>query len=339
MSNTMNESMATLNTSWVSRRSLTVLLAGLSLVATGALAQAKYPEKPITLVVPYGAGTGTDALGRLLASAMPKLLGQPMIVDNKAGASAQIGTQVVTRSTPDGYTLLLGTDQVVCFNPVLFKSLPYNPTRDLIPVAGLTLHPYVLAVSSELPVRTVAELVALAKAKPGSISFASTGVATSAHLTGELFKAEAKIEMTHVAYQSGAQLFPDLVANRVQLMFYPYQQLKPFLDSGKVRALATTTERRTAFLPNVPAMPELGFPRTVLGAWLSIYAPAGTPADRVATLTDAFKKAMAMPDVGGTLAPQGVLPSYRTPTELAAYGAAQSKVCEEVVKISGAKLD
>jgi len=339
MKNTMNNSITTAKTSSFSRRSLTALLAGLSLVATGALAQAKFPEKPITLVVPYGAGTGTDALGRLLSSAMPKLLGQTMIVDNKAGASAQIGTQAVTRSAPDGYTLLLGTDQVVCFNPVLFKSLPYNATRDLLPVAGLTLHPYVLAVSSELPVRTVAELVALAKAKPGSISFASTGVATSAHLTGELFKAEAKIEMTHVPYQSGSQLFPDLVANRVQLMFYPYQQLKPFLDSGKVRALATTTERRTAFLPNVPTMPELGFPRTVLGAWLSIYAPAGTPADRVATLTEAFKKAMEMPDIGGTLAPQGVLPSYRTPTELAAFGAAQSKVCEEVVRISGAKLD
>jgi tripartite-type tricarboxylate transporter receptor subunit TctC len=321
------------------RRCAITMMVALSAVVTGAHAQTAYPNKPITLVVPYGAGTGTDALGRLLSSAMPKLLGQTMIVDNKAGASAQIGTQVVTRSTPDGYTLLLGTDQVVCFNPVLFKSLPYNATRDLLPVAGLTLHPYVLAVSSELPVNSVAELVALAKAKPGSISFASTGVATSAHLTGELFKAEAKIEMTHVPYQSGSQLFPDLVANRVQLMFYPYQQLKPFLDSGKVRALATTTERRTAFLPNVPTMPELGFPRTVLGAWLSIYAPAGTPADRVATLTEAFKKAMEMPDVGGTLAPQGVLPSYRTPTELAAFGAAQSKVCEEVVRLSGAKLE
>jgi len=308
------------------------------LLATAVHAQDKFPSKPITLVVPYGAGTGTDALGRRLAAVMPTLLGQPMVVENKAGASAQIGTQAVTRSTPDGYTLLLGTDQVVCFNPVLFKSLSYNP-RDLLPVAGLTLHPYILAVPADLPVKSVADLVALAKSKPGQLSFASTGVATSAHLTGELFKQEAKIDLTHVPYQSGAQLFPDLIEGRVQMMFYPYQQLKPYLDSGKLRVLASTTEKRTEFLPNVPTMPELGFPKTVLGAWLSIYAPVGTPADRVATLTAAFKKALEMPDVGGTLAPQGVEPRYRNPSELAAYGEAQLEICRDVVRISGAKIE
>jgi tripartite-type tricarboxylate transporter receptor subunit TctC len=322
-----------------SRRTFSAMLATLPLIGTGARAQAKFPEKPINLVVPYGPGTGTDALGRRLALVMPGLLGQPMVVDNKPGASAQIGTQAVTRSAPDGYTLLLGGDQVVCFNPVLFKSLPYHPTRDLMPVAGLTLHPYILVVPTDLPVRTVADLVALAKSKPGSLSYASTGVATSAHLTGELFKQEAKIEMTHVPYQSAAQLFPDLLEGRVSMMFYPYQQLKPYLDSGKLRVLASTTERRTEFLPQVPTMPELGYPRTVLGAWLSVYAPAGTPADRIARLSEAFKKALEMPDIGGTLPPQGVLVSYRNPTELAAFGAAQLEVCRDVVRISGAKLD
>jgi tripartite-type tricarboxylate transporter receptor subunit TctC len=204
-----------------SRRTFSAMLATLPLIGTGARAQAKFPEKPINLVVPYGPGTGTDALGRRLALVMPGLLGQPMVVDKKPGASAQIGTQAVTRSAPDGYTLLLGGDQVVCFNPVLFKSLPYHPTRDLMPVAGLTLHPYILVVPTDLPVRTVADLVALAKSKPGSLSYASTGVATSAHLTGELFKQEAKIEMTHVPYQSAAQLFPDLLEGRVSMMFYP----------------------------------------------------------------------------------------------------------------------
>lgn len=322
-----------------SRRYAMALLACLPLIAPSVQAQGKFPEKPITLVVPYGTGTGTDALGRLLSLPMPGILGQSMIVDNKPGASAQIGTQAVARATPDGHTLLVGTDQIVCFNPVLFKNLPYNATRDLAPVAGLTLHPYILVVPASLPVRTVAELVALAKSKPGTMSFASTGVATSAHLTGELFKREAGIDITHVPYQSGAQLFPDLLEGRVAMMFYPYQQVKPYLDSGKLRVLASTTDRRTGFLPNVPTMPELGFPKTVLGAWLSIYAPAGTPPDRIATLSAAFKKALEMPDVGGTLPPQGIELRYRTPTELAAYQAAQLEVCREVVKISGAKLE
>ena len=322
-----------------SKRRFTVILASLPFIATAAFAQTNFPEKPITLVVPYGAGTGTDALGRKLANVMQSLLGQPMVVENKAGASAQIGTQHVARSAPDGHTLLVGTDQVVCYNPILFKNLPYNVTKDLTPVAGLTLHPYVLAVPTSLNVKTVAELVALGKAKPGTLSFASTGVATSAHLTGELFKQEAKLDMTHVPYQSGAQLFPDLLENRVSMMFYPYQQLKPYIDSGKLRALATTTEKRTDFLPNIPTMPELGYPKTVLGAWLSIYAPAGTPADRVNKLSDAFKKALDMPDVGGTLPPDGVLVSYRNPAALGTYAAAQLEVCREVIRVSGAKLE
>jgi tripartite-type tricarboxylate transporter receptor subunit TctC len=339
MTNTIHPS--TFATDGVSRgrRRFSAMLATLPVLSVGAQAQGKFPEKSVTLVVPYGTGTGTDALGRRLSAVMPGLLGQQMIVDNKPGASAQIGTQAVVRSAPDGHTLLLGTDQVVCFNPVLFKNLPYNPARDLLPVAGLTLHPYILVVPADMPVRSVADLVALGKSKPGTLSFASTGVATSAHLIGEVFKQEAKIEMTHVPYQSGAQLFPDLLEGRVSMTFYPYQQLKPFLDAGKLRVLASTTEKRTSFLPNVSTMPELGYPRSVLGAWLSIYAPAGTPADRVALLSEAFRKAMAMPEIGGVLPQEGVEVHYRNPTELAAYGAAQSEVCREVVRISGAKLD
>lgn len=326
------------NTRFTTRKFITII-ASLPLIASTAIAQVNFPEKPISLVVPYGAGTGTDALGRKLAAALQDMLGQPVVVENKAGASAQIGTQFVARSAPDGHTLLVAGDQVVCYNPILFKNLPYNVTKDLTPVAGLTLHPYVLVVPTSLNVKTVAELVALGKSKPGSLSFASTGVATSAHLTGELFKQEAKLEMTHVPYQSGAQLFPDLLEGRVSMMFYPYQQVKPYIDTGKLRALATTTEKRTDFLPTVATMPELGYPKTVLGAWLSIYAPAGTPADRVNKLSEAFKKALEMPTVGGTLPPDGVLVSYRNAAALGAYAAAQLEVCREVVRVSGAKLE
>ena len=339
MTSKLDKSNAGPKSASLSKQKVAMILASLPLIATTAFAQGKFPEKPITLVVPYGAGTGTDALGRKLANVMQDMLGQPMIVDNKPGASAQIGTSFVARSVPDGHTLLVGTDQVVCYNPVLYQKLPYNVTKDLTPVAGLTLHPYVLAVPTSLNVHSVAELVALAKSKPNTLTFASTGVATSAHLTGELFKQEAKIEITHIPYQSGAQLFPDLLEARVSMMFYPYQQLKPYIDTGKLRALATTTEKRTDFLPNVATMPELGFPKTVLGAWLSIYAPAGTPADRVNKLSEAFKKALEMPTVGGTLPPDGVLVSYRNPAALGAYAAAQLDVCRDVVRISGAKLE
>lgn len=324
------------NQSSIARRRVVAMLAGAPLVGTGVRAQATFPEKPITLIVPYGTGTGTDALGRRLAAPMQGLLGQPMVVDNKAGASAQLGTQHVARAAPDGYTLLVGTDHILCFNPLLFSKLTYN-TRDLVPVAGLTLHPYILAVAADLPARTVPELVALAKTR--QLSFASTGLGTSAQLTGEVFKAEAKIPLLHVPYQSGAQLFPDLLENRVSMIFYPYQQLKPHIDSGKLRVLATTTERRTSFLPNVPTMPELGYPKTVLGAWLSIYAPAGTPPDRIAKLSDAFRKALAMPDVGGPLPADGIEVRYRTPSEMGAFAASQAEVCREVVKIANVKLD
>ncbi|WP_286563817.1 Bug family tripartite tricarboxylate transporter substrate binding protein [Variovorax brevis] len=316
-----------------------MLLVTMLMFATSAMAQAKFPEKPINLVVPYSAGTGADALARQLAAVMPGLLGQPMVVENKAGGSAQIGSQAVARSAADGYSLLVGNDQVMCFNPVLYKTLPYHPTRDFVPVAGLTLHPYVLAVPNSLNVKTVAELVALAKAKPGSLSFASTGIATSAHLTGELLKAEAQIELTHVPYQSAAQLFPDLIEGRVSMLFYPYQQLKPYIDSGKLRALATTTERRSTWLKDVPAMPEIGYPKIIQGAWAGIYAPANTPADRVTRLSEAFKMALEKPEVNGPLTAGGIEVAYRTPNELAAFAAQKLDVCQEVVKIAKVKLE
>lgn len=323
------------------RRVAIAMLATLSSMVTmsSAQAQAAYPSKPIQLVVPYGAGTGTDAMARRLSSVMQGQLGQPMIVEDKPGGMAQIGSQAVARSAPDGHTLLMATDQVMCFNPVLIKNLSYNATRDFTPVAGISYHPYILVVPSSLPVRNVAELVALAKAKPGTLSYASTGIATSAHIVGEVFKQEAKIDISHVPYQAGAQLFPDLVEGRVHMLFYPYQLLKPYIDTGKLRVLASTTERRVTWLRDLPTMPELGYARTVMGAWMAIYAPAGTPADRVARLTDAFKKALQMPDVGGPLPELGIDVTFRTPTELTAFAAAELNRCQDVVKISGAKLD
>ncbi len=321
------------------RRMAIAAIAVMSLLTAGVNAQTRSGDRPIQLVVPYGTGTGTDALGRLLAKVISAQTGQSVIVDNKPGASAQIGAQAVARSAPDGKTLLLAGDHVMCFNPVLFKNLPYQPKRDFTAVAGLTIHPFVLAVPTILNVRTVAELINLSKQTPNGLTFASTGVATSAHLAGEVFKRESKINMIHVPYQSGAQLFPDLIEGRVSMTFYPYQQLKPYIDSGKLRALAITTERRATWLPDVPSMPEIGYPKTLLAAYLNIYAPAGLPANVVAQYTEMFKHAAESPDIAGTIPKDGVEVRYLNPGQLESFDTKLAEACREIVAMSGAKLE
>lgn len=325
--------------STTSRRRVLEILAALPIAATGARAQGNFPERSIQLIVPYGAGTATDALARKLASVMPGLLGQSVVVENRAGGNAFIGAQAAARSAPDGYTLILATDHVMCYNPALFKSLPYNPIRDFAAVAGLTSHPHLLAVSPSVPARSLAELVALAKAQPGSLTFSSTGVGTAAHLVGEVFKKEAGIDITHVPYPGGNQLFTDLLAGRVSMVFYAYQALKPYLDTGKLRALAIASERRVDWLPDVPTMPELGYQKTVMAAWLAVYAPAGTPDERIARIADALKTALDMPEVGGQLRPLGIDIRYRSPREQTAFTAAQLNHCRDIVQLTGAKLD
>jgi len=329
----------TLEACGISRRRVATLLASLPLVATTAPAQGQFPDRPVRLIVPYGPGTGTDALARRLAAVMPGLIGQTMTVENRPGANAFIGAETAARSAPDGYTLILSTDHVMCYNPALFKSLPYNPTKDFAPVAGLTSHPHLLVVSPDVPAKSVAELVALAKAKPGTLSVASTGVGTAAHLVGEIFKREAGIDILHVPYPGATQLFSDLLSGRTSMLFYPYQAVKPYLETGKLRALGNASERRAAWLRDVPTMGELGYPRTVMAAWLAVYAPAGTPADRVARLADAFKKAVDMPEVSSQLLANGIDIQYRPPAELAAFTASQMNRCQDIVRLSGAKVE
>ncbi len=321
------------------RRKALGLLAGLPFAASTAHSEGAYPDKPLQLIVPYGTGTATDSLARRLASAMPALVGQNMQVENRGGGNGFIGAQFAARAAPDGYSFILATDHVMCYNPALFKTLPYSPTRDFTAVAGLTSHPHLLVVSPSVPARNVAELVALAKKSPGSLTFASTGVGTAAHLVGEVFKQDANIDITHVPYPGGAQLFPDLLSGRVSMAFYAYQLLKPYMDTGKLRALANATDRRADWLPELPTMPELGYPRTVMAAWLAIYAPKGTPADRVTRMSDAFRKALEMPDIGGQLPQIGIDIRYRSPADQASFTVAQLNHCQAVVALSGAKVE
>jgi len=321
------------------RRTILAGLAALPAFGGAPRAQRAFPERPVRLVVPYGAGSATDTLTRQIATVMSPSLGQPAVVDNRPGANTIIAAEHVARSAPDGYTLIVATDQLMCFNPVLFQHrLPYDPMRDFAAVAGLTAHPLMLVVSPALPARSVPELVALAKAQPSRISFASPGVASAGHLVAEVFQREASIEMTHVAYNNIGQLFADLLAGTVQVLFYPYQQLKPHLEAGRVRPLANPTMSRT-LLPGLPTMPELGYPRSIIAPWVAMYAPAGTPDDRIARLSEAARIALENPEIRAALSDVGIEIRYRPSADLAAFTATEATNCRELVTISGARID
>ena len=321
----------------LNRRSVVAGMAAMPLLGAAAKAQAAYPDKPIRLIVTYGAGTGTDATARRLANDLQGTLGQPVVVENRPGGAAFIGTQAAANSTPDGYTLLMGTDHIMCFNPALFSKLPYDPVKDFTAVAGVVKAPYLLAINGDVPAKNIAELVALAKTK--TLTFASTGVGTSSHLIGELFASETGIKMTHVAYQGGAQLFSDLLAGTISMSFYPYQPFQPHVPTGRLRLLAIGTEQRWPVLPDVPTFKELGLPKLTMAAFLSVYAPANVPKDRIEKLTAAIKTALAKPEIADPLTAVGFPPAYMTPSELTAYTAKEALVCKDLVAKAGVKLD
>ncbi len=322
-----------------SRRSIVAGFAALPALHLGANAQAAYPDRPLRLIVPYGTGTGTDATSRRLANELPAILGQPVVVENRPGGNAFIGAEAAARSTPDGYTMIMNTDHIMCFNPALFSKLPYDPKKDFAPVSGIINAPYILAINADIPAKTLPELIALVKAKPNGFSFASTGVGTSSQLIGELFQSEAGIKMTHVPYQGGAQLFSDLLSGIVSMCFYPYQQFQPHLQSGRIRAIAVTTHTRQSFLPDLPTFTELGFPKMVLGAFLSLWVPANTPKDRIAKLNAAVKVALAKPSVAEPLAAAGYPPAYSTPDDLMAFTLAEMDKCKAIVNLAGVKVE
>lgn len=321
------------------RRSVVAGIAAMPFLGAGAGAQAAFPDKPLRLIVPYGAGTGTDATARRLANDLQGTLGQPVIVENRAGGAAFIGTQAAATSAPDGYTMLMATDHIMCFNPALFSKLPYDPKKDFAAVAGVVKAPYLLAVNGELPVKNVAELIALAKAKPGSLTFASTGVGTSSQLIGELFAAETGTQLTHVAYQGAAQLFSDLLSGTVSMSFYPYQPFQPHIPTGRLRILAIGTEQRWPLLPDVPTFNELKLPKLTMAAFLSVFVPAGVPKDRIDKLSAAVKTALSKPEIADPLTAVGFPPAYMTPQELTDYTAKEALVCKDLVALAKVKLD
>lgn len=290
-----------------------VLFAGALLVCAGAAAQS-FPAKPIRVVVPFPPGGGTDIVARAVSPKMSEVLGQPVIIENRAGAGGNIGTDVVAKSAPDGYTLLVASASTA-INTTLMKNITWDFKRDFAPVALLVLNQHLLAAHPSVPANSVQELIALAKAKPGQVTFASYGNGSSAHLTGELFKMMAGIDLLHVPYKGAAPAVNDLVGGQVNVMFADVAALLPHVKSGKLKALAIASAKRFEGLPDVPTVAESGVPGFEAGGFLGLVAPAGTPRDVVARLNEAANQALAVPEVHARLIALASIPMAGTPEQ------------------------
>jgi len=323
----------------VSSRPLRALLLSLALFTGLAQAADRWPDRPIHFVVPYPAGGPLDAVARLTAQKVSADLGQPIVVENRPGAGGNIGAEYVARAAPDGYTLLLGAVATHAINPTLYAHIPYDAQKDFEPVTQIASTPNVLIVNPSLPVHSVREFIAYAKAHPGALNFGSGSTGSAGHLAGELFKRMAGIEMTHVPYKGAAPAMTDLIAGQVQLMFDNLASALTQIKAGKVRALAVTTAKRTPLAPDLPTIAESGLPGFDINTWFGLFVPAKTPRPVVDRLHDEFVKALKAPDVRGKMLALGAEPVGNTPAQFAAYIRSESEKYAKVIQASGAKVD
>jgi tripartite-type tricarboxylate transporter receptor subunit TctC len=309
------------------------LLAAACAVAAGpVLAQDKWPTKPITYIVPFPPGGTTDILARAIAQKLGPALGTTIVVENKPGAGGNIGSDFVAKAKPDGYTILGGTISSHAINPSIYKTMPYDAAKSFQPITLIGTNANVLVVGADSPFKTVQDVIAASKAKPGSISFASAGNGTSQHLSGELFKSLAGIQMEHVPYKGSGPAIQDVMAGHVPLMFDTTVVAAPHIQSGKVRALAVTSAKRVKSLPNVPTMAEAGVKGYELISWQGIFAPAGTPKDVVQRLNSEIVKILKLPEMRERLEALGLEPAGNTPEEFAAFQKAEIAKWAKVVK-------
>jgi len=301
------------------RRTVLAALAALTLAAPlGALAQQDYPGRPVRLIVPFGPGTTTDIVARIYAEAMTKPLGQAIVVENKAGAGGNIGSDLVAKAAADGYTIVMGTVGTHAINPGLYRKMPYDAQKDFAPIGFAGYTPTLLVVAANSPLQSLKDLQAAAK-KSGGISFASAGNGTSGHLAGELLKARLGGEMVHVPYKEGGLALSDVMAGQVQFMFYHPAAVLPHIKSGKLRALAVTSLERSPVAPEIPTAAESGFPGFEALAWHGILAPARTPPAIVRKLNGEFVKALKDPATAELLANQAMHPIGNTPEAFVAF--------------------
>jgi tripartite-type tricarboxylate transporter receptor subunit TctC len=307
-------------------------------IATVASAQG-YPTRTIRLVVPFPAGGTTDILAREVAQKLTEVLGQAVVVDNRPGAAGNIGSDLVAKSAPDGYTLLMGTVGTHAINPSLYSKMPYDHVKDFAPVVLVAGVPNVLVVNPALPVNSVSDLIKLAKDKPGQLNFASSGSGTSIHLSGELFKTMAGVDMTHVPYKGSSPALTDLIGGQVQIMFDNLPSALPQIKGGRLRAIAVTSLKRAPVLPDIPTINESGLPGFEASSWFGVLAPAGTPAAVVARINTEVNKWLQSADAREKLLGQGAEAAGGSPERFANHIRAESEKWAKVVKASGAKVD
>jgi tripartite-type tricarboxylate transporter receptor subunit TctC len=322
------------------------LIAALVVVATSVSAQ-PYPSKPIRLVVPFPAAGTTDILARDVGQRLTETLGQPVVIDNRPGAAGNVGSDVVAKSAPDGYTLLMCTVSSHAINPGLYSKLPYDHIKDFAPVILVARVPNVLEVNPGVPVYTVADLIKLAKEKPGEINFASSGSGTSIHLSGELFKTMTGVNMVHVPYKGSAPAITDLIGGQVQVMFDNLPSSLQQIKAGKLRAIAVTSAQRSPALPDLPTIAESGLPGFEATSWFGVLAPAGTPPAIINRLNAEINKWLQSPDGKEKLLAQGALIEPRgesvtaggSPEQFAAFIRSETDKWAKVIKASGARVD
>jgi tripartite-type tricarboxylate transporter receptor subunit TctC len=307
--------------------------------ATPALADT-FPAKPVTLVIPYPPGGPTDAMARTVAAEIRDKLGQTMVVENRAGANGNIGAEYVARAEPDGYTLMFGTSGPLAINASLYRKIGYHPVKSYAPVIRVGYLPNILVVHPSVAAKTVPELVAYAKANPGQLTYASSGNGASSHLAGVLFNSIAGTDFLHVPYKGTGPALNDLLGGQVTMSFTDVLTAKPHVEAGKLRALGVTTTTRSQALPDVPTVAEQGFKGYDISVFFGVVAPAGTPADRIATLNKAFAQVLESDKVKALFASQGLEPASDTsPQALGKFIAEETSKWAEVVKQSGAQID
>jgi len=321
------------------RRTMLQAIAAASLGAAlmpAAFAAEAYPNKPITMVVPFVAGGTTDILARIVGQSLGEELGQPVIIDNRAGAGGNIGGQFAARAPADGYTIFMGTVGTHAINEWLYKKMPFSPNKDFAPLTRVANVPNLLVANPAQPFKNVKELISYAQAHPGQVNFGSSGSGSSIHLSGELFKMMAKVDMIHIPYKGSAPAVTDLLGNQIAIMFDNMPSAIQHVRSGKLRPLAVTTAKRSPELPDVPTVAEAGVPGYEATSWFGLFAPTKTPADVQAKLHAAIIKVLQKPDVIKKIGDQGGEVVTESQAEFGKFIAAENEKWKQVVKTSGA---